>query len=196
MAGPARPHAAPHASSTSTPSAIATQNISGQPRRGDGAPPRSRLRNVVRPETACKARHAAAGRPPRAGRARRHARRPVTWTWPIGNAAVWNLTAASLAVLNCQGAWQPLTKLRSPQDYVIALMRAGSVSTDTVICISTLAGQLGEPVWQPPFDGLAAVAPYGDPSLARLRASIMSPQPGRHAACSTLAASSGCIPRS
>ncbi len=62
-----------------------------------------------------------------------------------------DLGAAALAATRCPAAWTPGTKLRSPQDYVLACLRAldlpGDARTDPVRAV----GALGQPLWNAPF---------------------------------------------
>jgi len=72
----------------------------------------------------------------------------------IASALSWSggsLFAAAHAVLSCTNAWIPLAKLRTPQDYLIAIMRAANITAATAPALPALASAIGEPVWQPPF---------------------------------------------
>ena len=65
-----------------------------------------------------------------------------------------NLAAAANAVVGLPSAWVPMTKLRTPQDYVIAVLRAAGVTTVGSTTVSSAAVNvlsLGQPVWQPVF---------------------------------------------
>jgi uncharacterized protein (DUF1800 family) len=62
-----------------------------------------------------------------------------------------DLGAAALELTLLDAAWQPLTKMRSPQDYVIACLRAlGNSPTSRPNLVPVLA-TLGQPLWQPPL---------------------------------------------
>lgn len=70
-----------------------------------------------------------------------------------------DLKAASLALIALPEAWQPLTKLRSSEDYVFAILRAlGATSFPPPELIAALA-TLGEPLFGSPF-------PNGYPDIA------------------------------
>jgi uncharacterized protein (DUF1800 family) len=62
-----------------------------------------------------------------------------------------NLMAAASSIIACAAAWSPLTKVRDQQDYLIAMMRGAGVMSATAPFLGTIAAQLGEPVWEPPF---------------------------------------------
>ena len=76
-----------------------------------------------------------------------------------------NLGAAALAVIDLPGAWQPLTKLRSPQDFLLAAMRAAAMrptpiratvglpamSTGRPPNLQALSAALGEPAFNAPL---------------------------------------------
>lgn len=62
-----------------------------------------------------------------------------------------DLYAASEALIGLQGAWVPLAKLRSPQDYVIATLRASGATPQTVPNLEGMVAGLGQPVFQAPF---------------------------------------------
>jgi uncharacterized protein (DUF1800 family) len=65
-----------------------------------------------------------------------------------------SLAAAATALVGLANAWVPLTKLRTPQDYVIAVLRAAGATangTDTVSNAATTIMTLGQPVWQSTF---------------------------------------------
>ncbi len=61
-----------------------------------------------------------------------------------------DLAAVARALVRLPEAWAPLTKLRSPQDYVIAALRA--VGAGPASGAAALAGfnQLGQPLWAAP----------------------------------------------
>ena len=62
-----------------------------------------------------------------------------------------NLGAAAAAVVAERAAWKPLAKLRTPQDYTLAVLRAAGVTaTDGTGLLGVLAS-LGQPVWSAPL---------------------------------------------
>jgi uncharacterized protein (DUF1800 family) len=62
-----------------------------------------------------------------------------------------DLGAAALAVVELESAWRPFTKLRDPQCYVIACMRAFDLPVEKRPNLhDTLAG-LGQPLWAAPL---------------------------------------------
>jgi uncharacterized protein (DUF1800 family) len=62
-----------------------------------------------------------------------------------------DLHAASLAVIELRGAWVPGAKLRTPQEYVIACLRAIGKQPEQVRNIGGLVSGLGQPPFQAPF---------------------------------------------
>ena len=62
-----------------------------------------------------------------------------------------DLLAASLALIALPEAWQPLTKLRSPADYVFAVLRALGVTTYPKPEMESALEALGEPMFNAPF---------------------------------------------
>jgi uncharacterized protein (DUF1800 family) len=62
-----------------------------------------------------------------------------------------DLRAACLAVIELPGAWIAGAKLRTPQEYVIACLRALGKQPDQVPDIGGLVGGLGQPPFQAPF---------------------------------------------
>jgi uncharacterized protein (DUF1800 family) len=62
-----------------------------------------------------------------------------------------NLKAASLELTRLPGAWQPLTKLRSPADYVIAVMRALDFPADKRPDLTGVLNQMGQPFLNAPL---------------------------------------------
>jgi uncharacterized protein (DUF1800 family) len=62
-----------------------------------------------------------------------------------------DLGAASLALTTLPAAWQPLTKLRSPQDYVIAALRLLDLPEEQRPAIAGVLGGLGQPLWDAPL---------------------------------------------
>ncbi len=57
-----------------------------------------------------------------------------------------DLKAASLAILDAPEAWQPLTKLRSPFDYIIAVVRALDLPPTNRPDIPGIMSALGQPI--------------------------------------------------
>lgn len=62
-----------------------------------------------------------------------------------------NLGAAALALLRVPEAWQPLTKLRSPWDYVLAAVRASGLPPDQRPDMLAIMAGLGQPAFNAPF---------------------------------------------
>ena len=62
-----------------------------------------------------------------------------------------DLGSAAAALIELPGAWVPQAKLRDPQEYVIACLRALGTTPDQVPNIGYLAGGLGQPLFQAPF---------------------------------------------
>lgn len=72
-----------------------------------------------------------------------------------------NLGAAATALVGLDAAWQPGTKLREPQDYVIAGLRMLAPSPDALerINVTGMLARLGQPLWHAPQpDGWSAQA--------------------------------------
>jgi uncharacterized protein (DUF1800 family) len=63
-----------------------------------------------------------------------------------------DLGAASAALVDVPEAWTPLTKLKTPQDYLVSAVRAAPPPADQppVDYLGTL-NQLGQPLWGPPL---------------------------------------------
>jgi uncharacterized protein (DUF1800 family) len=62
-----------------------------------------------------------------------------------------NLGAASAVLIDLPGAWVAGTKLRTPQEYVIACLRALGTTPDQVPHLGGICGGLGQGVFQAPF---------------------------------------------
>jgi uncharacterized protein (DUF1800 family) len=62
-----------------------------------------------------------------------------------------DLGATSRALIALPGAWTPFTKLRTPQEYVVASLRAVGASTDQVPNMPGIISGLGQPMFKPPF---------------------------------------------
>ncbi len=63
-----------------------------------------------------------------------------------------SLPAAYNAVIALPNAWIPLQKLRTPADYVFAILRAANTTAANMpTALGNLLNMLGQPIWQPPF---------------------------------------------
>ena len=62
-----------------------------------------------------------------------------------------DLGQAAAALTTLPGAWQPLAKLRSPQDYVLAALRAADLPADNRPDGAAIMRGLGQPVFGAPF---------------------------------------------
>jgi uncharacterized protein (DUF1800 family) len=62
-----------------------------------------------------------------------------------------DLGAAASAVVDFPQAWQPLTKLRDPQDYVIAVMRVLGLPPERLPDLDMAMADLGQPLWAAPL---------------------------------------------
>ena len=62
-----------------------------------------------------------------------------------------DLGAASMALIAQPEAWQPLTKLRSPQEYVVATLRTLDLPADKRGDPLGVMGGLGQPLWTAPL---------------------------------------------
>ena len=62
-----------------------------------------------------------------------------------------NLGAAAMELTRLPAAWQPLAKVRSPQDYIVAAVRAAALPSDRKPDLQGLIGGLGQPVFNAPF---------------------------------------------
>ncbi len=62
-----------------------------------------------------------------------------------------NLGQAATALVSLPGAWQPLGKLRSPQDYVLATLRAADLPPDNRPDGAAIMRGLGQPMFGAPF---------------------------------------------
>ncbi|WP_431302653.1 DUF1800 domain-containing protein [Sediminicoccus sp. BL-A-41-H5] len=61
-----------------------------------------------------------------------------------------DLAAAARAVIAEPEAWRPLAKLRSAQDYAIAVMRGLGLGAPAAPQLVQVLGRLGQPLWRPP----------------------------------------------
>jgi uncharacterized protein (DUF1800 family) len=62
-----------------------------------------------------------------------------------------NLKAASLELTRLPAAWQPMTKLRSPADYVIAVLRALDLPPDKRPDLNGVLNSMGQPFMNAPL---------------------------------------------
>lgn len=62
-----------------------------------------------------------------------------------------DLGAAALELTRLPAAWQPLTKLRAPQDYLVAAMRGAALPRERQPDLHDLVGGLGQPAFNAPF---------------------------------------------
>ena len=98
------------------------------------------------------ARHFVADDPPRAA---------VDRIFAVLRDTGGDLGAASRALVRLPQAWDPpLTKLRAPQDYLVAVLRAVEAPADAAERSLGTLQFLGQPMWAPP-------APIGFPDTAR-----------------------------
>ena len=62
-----------------------------------------------------------------------------------------DLGAAALALVALPEAWTPLAKLRSPEDYVLAIMRASDAAATPAPVLIRVLAMLGEAPWDATF---------------------------------------------
>jgi uncharacterized protein (DUF1800 family) len=62
-----------------------------------------------------------------------------------------DLGAAALAVVALPAAWHPFTKLRPPQDYAVACLRALDLPPANRPGMLAVLAELGQPLWQAPL---------------------------------------------
>ena len=62
-----------------------------------------------------------------------------------------DLGAASMALVELPGAWAPAAKLRTPQEFAIACLRAAGATPDHVPNLVQIVAGLGQGVFQAPF---------------------------------------------
>ncbi len=62
-----------------------------------------------------------------------------------------DLGAASIALVHLHDAWTPLTKLRAPQDYAVAALRALDLPADKQPPLEGVLSNLGQPLWTAPL---------------------------------------------
>jgi uncharacterized protein (DUF1800 family) len=81
-----------------------------------------------------------------------------------------DLKAASLALVHLPEAWQPMTKLRNPADYVVAVYRALDLPADKRGDVQGIMSGLGQPLLNAPLpNGWPDTAPDWAGSEAMLR---------------------------
>ncbi len=62
-----------------------------------------------------------------------------------------DLGAASAALVDLPAAWQPLTKLKTPQEFVISALRAAPPDSGKPLNYPGVLTQLGQPLWGAPL---------------------------------------------
>jgi uncharacterized protein (DUF1800 family) len=62
-----------------------------------------------------------------------------------------DLGAAALAVTELPGAWTPLTKFRTPQDFALAALRLLDLPEDDRPPVQGVFAGLGQPLWNAPL---------------------------------------------
>lgn len=62
-----------------------------------------------------------------------------------------DLGAAAAALLRIDAAWTPLSKLRTPQDYAVATLRALDLPAAKQVPLAGVLGSLGQPLWTAPL---------------------------------------------
>jgi uncharacterized protein (DUF1800 family) len=81
-----------------------------------------------------------------------------------------DLRAATLSLLRISEAWQPLTKRRTPIDYVVAVYRALDLPPHMTPSPAQVAYELGQPLWGAPLpNGWPDIAPPWSSGEASLR---------------------------
>ncbi|WP_158743185.1 DUF1800 family protein [Acidisphaera sp. L21] len=93
-----------------------------------------------------------------------------------------DLAAASVALVDLPDCWTRLTKLRTPQEYVIACARAVEAEPVTTTLAAELMDGLGQPLWTPPLpNGWADRAEsWAGPEALLRRAELANKIAGRH----------------
>jgi len=106
-----------------------------------------------------------------------------------------NLGAAAQALIALPSVWQPLAKLRTPQDLVIAALRAANTTAGTMPTIETMLTAMGQPTWQPPFpNGWSDdAADWTGPHQMLLRGDCMSALSGKITAVTPAVAAAGSV---
>ena len=82
-----------------------------------------------------------------------------------------DLGQASLALLQLEGAWVPLAKLRTPMEYAVAALRALDLPAEKAVKLPAVLRGLGQPLWNAPLpNGWADVgADWAAPEAAMRR---------------------------
>ena len=62
-----------------------------------------------------------------------------------------DLGAASVALVDLEAAWTPLTKLRTPHDFAVAALRALDLPPDKRVPLQPVLNSLGQPLWNAPL---------------------------------------------
>ena len=62
-----------------------------------------------------------------------------------------NLGAAAAALVDTPEAWKPLTKLRDPQDYVVAVARVLNFTPERLPDLDMAMAHMGKPLWTAPL---------------------------------------------
>lgn len=62
-----------------------------------------------------------------------------------------DLGAAAAELVRLPAAWQPLTKLRTPQEFVVAVVRAAALPPDRLPALAGLVAGLGQPAFGAPL---------------------------------------------
>jgi uncharacterized protein (DUF1800 family) len=106
-----------------------------------------------------------------------------------------NLGAASLALIDLPGAWAPLTKLRSPLDYIVACARAVEATPVTTALAAEMMDGLGQPLWTPPLpNGWPDQADaWAGPEALLRRAELANKIAGRHPDPDPAAVADACL---
>jgi uncharacterized protein (DUF1800 family) len=100
-----------------------------------------------------------------------------------------DLRAACLAVIELPGAWATGTKLRSPQEYVVACLRAVGADPSQMPNLGGMVAGLGQGVFQAPFPigWPDTTADWAGPEQMLQRADFAYAQAARYAALDPLA---------
>jgi len=83
-----------------------------------------------------------------------------------------DLAAAAAVVVDLESAWRPLTKLKTPQEFLVSTVRAAPPVDGKPVDYTGIAGALGQPFWGAPlpngWSDQAATWDGGDAILARV----------------------------
>lgn len=87
-----------------------------------------------------------------------------------------NLGAAAKALVMLPSAWTPLSKLRTPQELVVAALRAAGTTGAAMPNLPGIMNKLNQPTWKPPFpNGWSDyAADWTGPDPMALRADCLS----------------------